>query len=71
MPSKYYKSGWTLERRERQREAIQNWKPWEKSTGPRSEKGRAQSAINARAGHLTRKLAKLSVVDMMKLMRRM
>ena len=46
--SKWYKSGWTDERRAKQREAIQRWKPWEKSTGPRTPQGKAQAAANAR-----------------------
>ena len=34
------------EQRQRQREAIQRWKPWEKSTGPRSEEGQATVSRN-------------------------
>ena len=37
-------NGWTLERRKRQAELIKNWRPWEKSTGPRTEKGKQASA---------------------------
>ena len=40
-------NGWTEERRQRQRELIQNWKPWEKSTGARTPKGKARSSRNA------------------------
>ena len=40
-------NGWTQERRQRQRELIQNWKPWEKSTGARTPKGKARSSRNA------------------------
>ena len=40
-------NGWTPERRERQREAIQRWKPWERSTGPRTPEGKATSARNS------------------------
>lgn len=37
-------NGWTLERRKRQSEMIRQWRPWEKSTGPRTEKGKQASA---------------------------
>ena len=39
--------GWTPERRARQAERIRQWKPWEKSTGPRTEAGKATSSQNA------------------------
>jgi len=40
-------NGWTQERRARQAENIKRWKPWEKSTGPTSKKGKARSCLNA------------------------
>ena len=40
-------NGWTGERKQKQRELIQNWKPWEKSTGARTTKGKAKSKMNA------------------------
>jgi hypothetical protein len=40
-------NGWTPERRQRQSEMIKQWKPWEKSTGPRTEAGKQISAVNA------------------------
>jgi hypothetical protein len=40
-------NGWTPERRARQAEAIKRWKPWEKSTGPRTDAGKAEAAQNA------------------------
>lgn len=40
-------SGWTPERRARQAELIRNWKPWERSTGPNTDEGRANSSRNA------------------------
>lgn len=44
--------GWTLERRQRQAELIRGWKPWEQSTGPKSEEGRAKASRNAwKGGH--------------------
>ncbi len=35
------------ERRQCQREAIQRWKPWEQSTGPRTKEGKATSSKNS------------------------
>jgi hypothetical protein len=40
-------NGWTEERRKKQAEAIRKWKPWEKSTGPRTEAGKNISRLNA------------------------
>lgn len=46
-------NGWNPERRARQAALIKNWKPWERSTGPRTEAGKARSAGNAfKGGHL-------------------
>lgn len=41
------KGGWSPERRAAHAAAIRRWKPWEKSTGPRSRAGKAKSAQNA------------------------
>ncbi len=38
---------WTEERRQKQAEAIKHWKPWEKSTGPKTPKGKAKASLNA------------------------
>jgi len=38
---------WTANRRKRQRELIQRWKPWEKSTGARTAEGKAKVSKNA------------------------
>lgn len=38
---------WKPEHKQRQREAIARWKPWEKSTGPRTPEGKAASSQNA------------------------
>ena len=40
-------NGWSPERRRRQRKAIQRWKPWEQSTGPRTPEGKAEAARNS------------------------
>ena len=42
--------GWTPERRQRQREAIQRWKPWAQSTGPKTPEGKAAVSRNAFTG---------------------
>ena len=39
--------GWTPKRRKRQAKLIHQWKPWEKSTGPKTEEGKAVSKMNA------------------------
>ncbi len=44
---KHRPKGWTPERRARQAARIREWQPWRRSTGPRSEAGKAQSAMNA------------------------
>lgn len=43
-------SSWTPERRAKQAEAIRRWQPWNKSTGPRTEEGKARSSRNADKG---------------------
>lgn len=40
-------NGWTPERRKRQAEMIRNWKPWEQSTGPKTEEGKESCKMNA------------------------
>lgn len=40
----------TPEHRRLRAELIKGWKPWEKSTGPRSEAGKAKSSRNADKG---------------------
>jgi len=45
-------SHWTPERRARQALAIHRWRPWERSTGPRTAEGKATASLNAyRGGH--------------------
>jgi hypothetical protein len=41
------KNGWTLARRQRQAILIQNWKPWEKSTGAKTAEGKKTSSRNS------------------------
>jgi hypothetical protein len=39
---------WPPERRQKQAERIQQWQPWQKSTGPKTTNGKARSRMNAR-----------------------
>lgn len=39
--------GWTPERSAAQRKAIYRWRPWDKSTGPKSKAGKDRVALNA------------------------
>ena len=43
-------NGWTPERRARQAALIRTWRPWEKSTGPKTDEGKARAAQNAYKG---------------------
>lgn len=43
-------NGWTPERKAKHAEAIKRWKPWEKSTGPKTEAGKAVSSRNGWKG---------------------
>ena len=40
-------NGWTPERRARQSELIRTWRPWDQSTGPRTDAGKAKASRNA------------------------
>lgn len=37
---------WTAEERERQSALIRNWRPWEKSTGPKTLGGKVACKLN-------------------------
>ena len=52
--------GWTTERRARQAELIQAWRPWERSTGPRTDEGKARTARNGFKGGHWRELRELT-----------
>ncbi len=43
---------WSPESRERMRRLIMARKPWEQSTGPRSQEGKAKLSLNAYKGAL-------------------
>ena len=47
---------WTPEQRAQQSQAIQEWQPWNASTGPRSITGKAVSALNADQGGQRQKI---------------
>ena len=54
-------NGWTPERRAKQAALIRSWKPWERSTGPRTDEGKVRVARNGFKGAhrpLVRELAK-------------
>ncbi len=53
-------NGWTKERRERQAELIRNWQPWAKSTGPKTEEGKARVGLNAWKGLYSRQMRELT-----------
>ncbi len=45
-------NGWSPERKAKQRKAIYAWRPWEKSTGPKTPAGKETVARNAwKHGH--------------------
>ena len=50
---------WTLEQRQRLSEAIKRWRPWTKSTGPKSPEGKAVVSRNAFIGAAQMNLRKL------------
>ncbi len=53
----YYR---TPEHRQLRAKLIRRWKPWEKSTGPRSAEGKAKIAQNASKGGWRNVLRELS-----------
>ena len=55
-------SGWSDERRQRQAELIRSWAPWTKSTGPRTENGKASSSQNAWKGGVRQTLKRIRLV---------
>ena len=52
-------NGWTSERKARQAALIRNWRPWEQSTGPQTEQGKARAARNAYKGGIRPQLREL------------
>ncbi len=53
-------NGWTPERRARQAELIRSWRPWERSTGPRTAEGKARASRNRYRGGVRPELRRLA-----------
>lgn len=53
-------NGWTQERRERQSLLIRTWRPWEKTTGPKTPEGKAKVSRNAYTGGAWREARQLT-----------
>jgi hypothetical protein len=51
---------WTTERRNKQAELIRTWRPWERSTGPKTPEGKATVARNPWKGGHRQKLRDLT-----------
>jgi len=43
-------NGWTPERRAHQAQLIRRWRPWERSTGPKTAEAKARVARNGYKG---------------------
>ena len=43
-------NGWTPARKARQATLIRSWRPWEKSTGPRTKEGKELAKMNRYQG---------------------
>lgn len=54
-------SGWTQEARQRERDRINQTKPWLKSTGAKTPEGKKISSQNAYKGGLTAQLKALNM----------
>lgn len=52
-------NGWTLERRLKQSQAIRQWQPWAKSSGPKSPEGKAVVGRNSWKGGQRQQLREL------------
>jgi hypothetical protein len=53
-------NGWTSEHRARQSAAIQQWRPWKHSTGPKPEEGKARVSRNPYKGGTRARLRELA-----------
>ena len=54
--------GWTPERRLQQSLKIQQWRPWDDSTGPRTSEGKAAASRNAYKGGVRSMLNSVSEI---------
>ena len=55
-------NGWTPESKVRHSQLIQNWQPWNKSTGARTSGGKAVSSRNTFKGRFRESLRSLSSI---------
>ena len=56
---------WTTERRLKQSLMIRTWKPWERSTGPKTPEGKAVAARNPwKGGHRAKLREIIQLVNM-------
>ncbi len=53
-------NGWTPERKARQAKLIKQWRPWEKSTGPKTKAGKDKVSRNAYKGGTWKMLRELA-----------
>ena len=51
---------WTKAERERQATLINQWKPWQYSTGPRTRQGKKCSALNAQKSITAQDIVRLN-----------
>jgi hypothetical protein len=68
--SKYARTGWTPERRFVHAVAIQRWRPWERSTGPKGAEGKAKSAENGKWSRPWARVMKLSSKEFLRFFKR-
>jgi hypothetical protein len=52
-------NGWTPERRALQSALIHTWRPWEKTTGPKTPQGKVKASRNAYKGGTRARLREL------------
>jgi hypothetical protein len=53
-------NGWTPERRARLSALIHTWRPWVKTTGPKTPQGKAKASRNAYKGGTRARLRELA-----------
>lgn len=56
------RANWSLERRQQQALRCRQFQPWTKSTGPRTELGKARSSLNSRSDQNKRKARNFDIV---------
>ncbi len=61
MPSSK-RASWSLERRQQQALRCQQVQPWTKSTGPRTELGKARSSLNSRSNRNKRDAKNFDII---------